>query len=173
MFHNRSARYISTWMSLILNWKLLKKWIDNRNLVSLIWITMCSDRLFAGSAICNTSTYLPIGHQRWNSGEYFIKTRMFSLKERRLKMLSTKRRPFGFGRNALMEINCHQGRPIAAALALLGHRQQNFIAPHDDVIKWKHFPRNWPFVRSPVNSPHKGQWRGALMFSLICAWIND
>ena len=26
--------------------------------------------------------------------------------------------------------------------------------------------------RSPVNSTHKGQWRGALMFSLICAWIN-
>ena len=25
----------------------------------------------------------------------------------------------------------------------------------------------------PVNSPHKGQWRGALMFSLICAWIHD
>ena len=49
--------------------------------------------------------------------------------------------------------------------------------PHDDVIKWKHFPRNWPFVRgihqSPVNSPHKGQWRRALMFSLICVWIND
>ena len=47
---------------------------------------------------------------------------------------------------------------------------------HDDVIKWKHFPRHWPFVRrihrSPVNSPHKGQWSGALLFSLICAWIN-
>ena len=47
---------------------------------------------------------------------------------------------------------------------------------HDDVIKWKHFRRYWPFVRgihrSPVNSPHKGQWRGALMFSLICVWIN-
>ena len=25
----------------------------------------------------------------------------------------------------------------------------------------------------PVNSPHKGQWRGALMLSLIYAWIND
>ena len=25
---------------------------------------------------------------------------------------------------------------------------------------------------SPVTSPHKGQWRGALMFSLICVWIN-
>ena len=47
---------------------------------------------------------------------------------------------------------------------------------HDDVIKWKHSPCYWLFVRgvhrSPVNSPHKGQWRGALMFSFICAWIN-
>ena len=47
---------------------------------------------------------------------------------------------------------------------------------HDDVIKWEHFPRNWPFLRgihrSPVNSPHNGQWSGALIFSLICAWIN-
>ena len=47
---------------------------------------------------------------------------------------------------------------------------------HNDVIKWKHFPRYWPFVRgihwSPVNSLHKGQWYWALMFSLICAWIN-
>ena len=25
---------------------------------------------------------------------------------------------------------------------------------------------------SPVPSPHKGQWRGAFIFSLICAWIN-
>ena len=36
---------------------------------------------------------------------------------------------------------------------------------HDDVIKWKHFPRHWPFVRG---IPLKSQWRGALMFSLIC-----
>ena len=47
---------------------------------------------------------------------------------------------------------------------------------HDDVIKWKNFPRNWPFVRgihrSPVNSPRKGQLRGALMFALICARIK-
>ena len=38
------------------------------------------------------------------------------------------------------------------------------------------FPRYWLFVRgihrSPVNSPHKPPWRGALMFSLISAWIN-
>ena len=47
---------------------------------------------------------------------------------------------------------------------------------HDDVIKWENFPSYWPFVRgihrSPVTSPHKGQWRVALMFSLICTRIN-
>ena len=40
----------------------------------------------------------------------------------------------------------------------------------------KHFPRYLPSVpgihRSPMNYPHKGQWRWALMFSLICAWTN-
>ena len=45
----------------------------------------------------------------------------------------------------------------------------------------ENFPRHWPFVqgihRSSVNFPHKGQWRGALMFSLICTrrngWVNN
>ena len=54
------------------------------------------------------------------------------------------------------------------------HNRQYIVRPwgrdHDDVIKWKHFPRYWPFVReihrSLVNSPHKGLWRGALMYSL-------
>ena len=31
-------------------------------------------------------------------------------------------------------------------------------------MKWKR--------RSPVNSHHKGQWRGSLMFSLIRSWAN-
>ena len=47
---------------------------------------------------------------------------------------------------------------------------------HDDIIKWKHFPRQFTICagNSPlrVNSPHKGQWRRALVFSLICVWIN-
>ena len=42
---------------------------------------------------------------------------------------------------------------------------------HDDIIKWKHSSGYWPFV-SAENSLHKGQWRGALMFSLICTRIN-
>ena len=53
----------------------------------------------------------------------------------------------------------------------------NYICTYDDVIKWKQFPRYWPFVqgihRWPVNSPHKGHWRGASVFSLICAWNNS
>ena len=49
--------------------------------------------------------------------------------------------------------------------------QKHSIYIHYDVINWKRFPRYWPFVwgihRSPVTSPNKGQWRGALIFSLI------
>ena len=45
---------------------------------------------------------------------------------------------------------------------------------HYDVIKWKHFPRYWPFVRGIHRSP---VWRGTLMISLICAcldgWVNN
>ena len=48
---------------------------------------------------------------------------------------------------------------------------------NDDVIEWKHFPRNWSFVRgirrSPANSLHKGQWHGALMFSFISDNSNE
>ena len=51
------------------------------------------------------------------------------------------------------------------------------MSSQDEVIKWKHFLGYWLFVRgihwSQVNSPQNGQWRRALMFSLICAWIND
>ena len=52
------------------------------------------------------------------------------------------------------------------------HYRNLFI--QDDVTK--HFPGYWPYVRGihwpPVDSHHKCQWRGALMFSLMCAWTN-
>ena len=51
-----------------------------------------------------------------------------------------------------------------------------FVRRHDDVIKRKNFPRNWPFVwgidRYPVNSHQNGQWCTALMFFFISAWTN-
>ena len=57
----------------------------------------------------------------------------------------------------------------------LKHKKSKPSQGHD-VIKWKHFLRYWPFVRgnhrSPMDSPHKGQWRAALMFSLVYVWTN-
>ena len=59
------------------------------------------------------------------------------------------------------------------------HAHTHFISSlsnHDDVIKWKRFPRYCPFVRGlyrlPVDFHHKGQRRAALMLCLICAWTN-
>ena len=50
------------------------------------------------------------------------------------------------------------------------------ITVHNDVIKWKYFPRYWHFVwaihRSPVNSPHKGQWHGASILFLFDLRLN-
>ena len=79
------------------------------------------------------------------------------------------------GRDLLfVSYSAEDSEPVAHSVKRV---RQHFIQkPHDDVIKWIHYPRYWPFVRgihrSPVNSPHKGQWRGALMFSSICVWIN-
>ena len=82
------------------------------------------------------------------------------------------------------KLSCHPFACVAWYLGFLVHligfivywlatqcsvyRSINVFIFHDDIIKWKHFLRYWPFVRgihrSPVNSPHKGQWRGAVMF---------
>ena len=45
---------------------------------------------------------------------------------------------------------------------------------HDDVIKWKKISALLDLcaANSPVNSPHKGQWRRALLFYFIWAWTN-
>ena len=47
---------------------------------------------------------------------------------------------------------------------------------HDDVIKWKHFPRYWPFVWGIHRSrwiPHtKASDAELWCFSLLCVWIN-
>ena len=73
---------------------------------------------------------------------------------------------------------CQRQHAVALVITKLATSQfSDFRVPWYNVIKWKHFPRYWSFVReiqwSPVNSPHYGQLRGALVFSLICAWINN
>ena len=77
--------------------------------------------------------------------------------------------------NMMAKVNLFDHESCSSGMARI-HMWMQLIIEHDDVIKWKHFSRYWPFVRgihrSPVNSPPKGQWRGALMFSFICVWIN-
>ena len=91
----------------------------------------------------------------WNGSQSLIKSRSIC-------------KPFG---NSIILTNLRSTLPRWP-----GCPDDNPHPPVTDVIKWKHFPRYWPFVRgihrSPVNSPHKGQWPGALMFSLIWVWIN-
>ena len=69
------------------------------------------------------------------------------------------------------ELSAKHALQCMITLLLIGSLQS-----HYDVIKWKHCLCYWPFVRgihlSPVDSPHKGQWCGALIFSLICALTN-
>ena len=52
------------------------------------------------------------------------------------------------------------------------------ILPRAVLAWWRHQMETFSVLlaicagNSLVNSPHKGQWRGALMFSLICTWTN-
>ena len=74
------------------------------------------------------------------------------------------------------EMTCRRlGKPLAEPIMTFFADPQIYVSPflnilncdHDDVIKGSIFR-----VTGPLNSPHKGQWRGALMFSLIFAWTN-
>ena len=49
------------------------------------------------------------------------------------------------------------------------------ISSYTKALWWRHQIKTFVrgIHRSPVNSPHKGQWRGALMFSFVCAPMND
>ena len=105
-------------------------------------------------AIIGTNTgILLIGPLGTNFSDILIDVHTFSLKKMHLKMSSGKWRPFCLDLNVLQVFH-----PYSLC--------------HDDVIKWKHFPHYWPFVRGIHRSRHKGQWCGSLMFSLICVWIN-
>ena len=75
----------------------------------------------------------------------------------------------------------HWGGPWQDELGCVHKRKIFFIPTHDDIIRWKHFPCYWHFMRgihqSLVDSPHKGQWRGTLKIPLFCTstkgWANN
>ena len=67
-----------------------------------------------------------------------------------------------------------------ASLSLCLWLSLSFSIPSFSALWWRHQMEallcHWPFVRGihrwPVDSPHKCQWRGALLFSMMCAWTN-
>ena len=76
----------------------------------------------------------------------------------------------------MIQLNYITNRYWCQSVCFLSYQTRIIMYIHDDVIKLKHFARYRPFVRgihrSPMNSPHRGQLRGASMFSLTCSWIN-
>ena len=69
----------------------------------------------------------------------------------------------------MLSVDIYAGRYDGLTLVM----RHDALANHNKATKWKHFSRYWPFVlgihRSSVNSLYKGQFCGALMFSLIFA----
>ena len=102
-----------------------------------------------------------------NFSELLVEILIFSFKKMRLKVSSAKRRPFCLGLNELRASILsvlHQHKGFGQLLYLAGPKswvwQQSLLnhsrvstpmftslTVHDDVIKWKHFPHNWPFMR--------------------------
>ena len=108
-----------------------------------------------------------------NGAEVLMINRRFFLEHAPQKLINHLRNNVSLSSHVHISpptVLCHGFLSIDLIYTIQGNTSP---ALHDDVIKWKHFPRYWYFVRgnhrSPVNSPHKAQWRGALMFSLICA----
>ena len=93
------------------------------------------------------------------------------------------------------ESQCHEHKCLLSNLTFAERMQQlrtlqkwvigdYLISFRYNVAWWRHHMETFSVLlalsagnspvtgESPVNSPHKGQWRRALVFSLICAWIN-
>ena len=57
-------------------------------------------------------------------------------------------------------------------------QQSMWSQPQHNTTWWRHQMETFSALLAlcegnpPVDSTHKGQWRGALMFSLICAWTS-
>ena len=93
--------------------------------------------------------------------------------------LDNREKYMGKGYSARFEIKMSFGKISSTAM---GETFVNLLFCHAEIYMMTTSNENIFRVTGPlcgeftaqraVNSPHKGQWRGALMFSLICAWIN-
>ena len=87
-----------------------------------------------------------------NFSRFLVEIHIFSFTKMHFNMLSGKWRPFCLSFNALMTYGCVISRIVSWYLF---HRQ-----------------RDQYWYEQCMMMSSNGQWRGAMMFSLICVWIN-
>ena len=111
------------------------------------------------------------GPLRINFSGILSKILSFSFKKMHLKMSSAKWHPFCFGLNELNPPICTSVYHIYFVFVYPFIRW----VPDNDSVWWRFQMETFSALLAfcAGNSPHKGQWRRALMFSLICAWINS
>ena len=139
---------------------------ERRIYVSMNWVIVGSDNglspIRRQAIFCTNAEILLIGPSETKFSEIFIGIQTFSLMKWHLKTSSVKWSLFCLGLNGLMpKSKTYRWSPKCCIM----------------LTSWmKHFSRYWPLVRgihrSPVNSPHKTEWRGALMFLWSAPWIN-
>ena len=140
-----------------------------RMMNGLVWIMICSTRETSRHCVTRSNRLIR-DRQIVLHGKTSIMLQIFDLQKKFSVVLHWHREPDG------VDIRYRTRCAWPCCIYNEWIWTQHAAPEHDDVIKWKHFPRYWPFVRgihrSPVNSPHKGKWLRALMFSLIGTWIN-
>ena len=121
-----------------------------------------------------------IGHRERNFSENLIEIQKFSLKKIRFHMPSANWWPFCSGHNVFVSwmVVCRNEHLKKSRHSAAGVRISSLRTWYS--LWWRHQMETFSALlticagNSPVPGEfqHKGQWRGALMFSLICVWIN-
>ena len=114
--------------------------------------------------------YCQLDPWQQTSVNFLIEIHTFLFNELHFKMASGKWRPVCLGLNILAAF------PWPSTS--LGLNKMTDIFPdsilkslsHDDVIKWKHFPRNWSFVRGIHRSHHRPHYDVLVILTRICVF---
>ena len=119
--------------------------------------------------------FLISGARYWQKWQRFAVLALWKIPRKCLHILHHLHPSTNSAFPAFLLARCHDMETISVLMVMYEGN------PYRSFAWWRHqmetFSALLAFVRwihrSPVNSPHKGQWRGALIFSLTCARIND
>ena len=111
--------------------------------------------------------------------EIGVKIQKISIRNLHLKMWSAKTWPFRlfmpqYVKCAYISL-CTRPRVKIACMCYCSQELVAYISLNLEMSWWSHQMETFSalLARWPVDSPHKGQSRGALLFSLICAGVNN